>query len=77
MAQREIAENLSRFHLDDVIDRPTATPPSVSNGCRRSPWRCQPTAVLLLDEPAAGVPENERHDILAATDSATARVTSS
>jgi branched-chain amino acid transport system ATP-binding protein len=63
----EIAENLARFHLLDVMNERTATLPygkqrlleiavAIAAGPR----------VLLLDEPAAGVPENERHDILAA-----------
>jgi ABC-type branched-subunit amino acid transport system ATPase component len=50
----EIAENLDRFHLTDVMNQPTAT--AIATRPR----------VLLLDEPAAGVPESERHDILAA-----------
>jgi ABC-type branched-subunit amino acid transport system ATPase component len=63
----EIAENLARFGLLDVMNEPTATLPygkqrlleiavAIAAGPR----------VLLLDEPAAGVPESERHDILAA-----------
>ena len=63
----EITENLKRFHLLDVMNEPTATLPygkqrlleiavAIAAGPR----------VLLLDEPAAGVPESERHDILAA-----------
>lgn len=63
----EIAQHLSRFHLLDVMNERTATLPygkqrlleiavAIATGPR----------VLLLDEPAAGVPESERHDILAA-----------
>jgi branched-chain amino acid transport system ATP-binding protein len=63
----EIAENLSRFHLLDVMNEPTATLPygkqrllEIAVAIATKP------RVLLLDEPAAGVPEGERHDILAA-----------
>ncbi len=63
----EIARHLTHFHLDDVMNERTVTLPygkqrlleialAIAAGPR----------VLLLDEPAAGVPENERHDILAA-----------
>jgi ABC-type branched-subunit amino acid transport system ATPase component len=63
----EIAENLARFHLLDVMNEPTATLPygkqrllEIAVAIAAKP------RVLLLDEPAAGVPEGERHDILAA-----------
>ena len=63
----EIAENLSRFHLLDVMNEPTVTLPygkqrllEIAVAIATKP------RVLLLDEPAAGVPEGERHDILAA-----------
>jgi len=63
----EIAENLARFHLLDVMNEPTATLPygkqrllEIALAIAARP------RVLLLDEPAAGVPESERHDILAA-----------
>ena len=63
----EIAENLSRFHLLDVMNELTATLPygkqrllEIAVAIAAKP------RVLLLDEPAAGVPESERHDILAA-----------
>ena len=63
----EIAELLTRFGLDAEMDQPT----------RRLPYGKQRLLeialalatrpqVLLLDEPAAGVPEEERQDILAA-----------
>jgi branched-chain amino acid transport system ATP-binding protein len=63
----EIAEHLSRFHLLDVMNERTATLPygkqrllEIAVAIATRP------RVLLLDEPAAGVPESERHDILAA-----------
>src|ERR1700748_1251585 len=63
----EIAENLSRFHLLDVMNEPTATLPygkqrllEIAVAIAAKP------RVLLLDAPAAGVPEGERKDILAA-----------
>jgi ABC-type branched-subunit amino acid transport system ATPase component len=63
----EIAENLERFHLTDVMNEATATLPygkqrllEIAVAIATKP------RVLLLDEPAAGVPESERHDILAA-----------
>src|SRR5262249_19213174 len=61
----EIVEILGMFHLEDVMETRTATLPygkqrlleiAVAIACR--------PRVLLLDEPAAGVPEDERHDIL-------------
>lgn len=64
---REIAETLARFRLLDVMNEPTATLPygkqrllEIAVAIATKP------RVLLLDEPAAGVPESERHDILAA-----------
>ena len=63
----EITENLARFHLLDVMHEPTAALPygkqrllEIAVALAAKP------RVLLLDEPAAGVPESERHDILAA-----------
>jgi branched-chain amino acid transport system ATP-binding protein len=56
---------LEQFRLDDVIDRRTAVLPygkqrlleiAVAIACR--------PRLLLLDEPAAGVPEHERREIL-------------
>jgi len=63
----ESVEILERFHLTDVIEERTAVLPygkqrlleiAVAIACR--------PRVLLLDEPAAGVPEDERHEILSA-----------
>jgi branched-chain amino acid transport system ATP-binding protein len=63
----EIAEILVRFHLLDVMNDLTVTLPygkqrllEIAVAIAARP------RVLLLDEPAAGVPESERHDILAA-----------
>jgi ABC-type branched-subunit amino acid transport system ATPase component len=63
----EIADTLARFHLLDVMGERTATLPygkqrllEIAVAIAAKP------RVLLLDEPAAGVPEIERHDILAA-----------
>ena len=63
----EITEILARFHLLDVMHEPTAALPygkqrllEIAVAIATKP------RVLLLDEPAAGVPESERHDILAA-----------
>ena len=63
----EIAENLARFHLLDVMNDLTATLPygkqrllEIAVAIAAKP------RVLLLDEPAAGVPESERHHILTA-----------
>ena len=63
----EIEELLTRFGLESVMDQPTRT---LAYGKQRLleialALACRPR-VLLLDEPAAGVPEDERHDILAA-----------
>ena len=72
----EIAGILQRFHLADAMHERTATLPygkqrlleialSIASGPR----------VLLLDEPAAGVPEDERHEILASIAALPADVT--
>ena len=62
----EVTEILQRYRLADVMNERTAILPygkqrlleiAVAVACR--------PRVLLLDEPAAGVPEDERHDILA------------
>lgn len=63
----ESAELMTRFHLDDVFDVRAGT---LAYGKQRLleiavAITCRPR-VLLLDEPAAGVPEEEREDILSA-----------
>ncbi len=62
----EIAELLERFRLTDVMAERTATLPYGKQRLLEIAvaFACRPR-VLLLDEPAAGVPEAERHDILA------------
>jgi branched-chain amino acid transport system ATP-binding protein len=62
-----IAELLERFHLADVmLERTTALPYGKQRLLEIAlAIACAPR-VLLLDEPAAGVPEDERHEILAA-----------
>jgi branched-chain amino acid transport system ATP-binding protein len=62
----EIVEIAGRFRLTDVLDERTA---SLAYGKQRLleiavAFACKPR-VLLLDEPAAGVPEAERHELLA------------
>jgi branched-chain amino acid transport system ATP-binding protein len=62
-----IVDMLVRFHLAEVMHERTAT---LSYGRQRLleialAIACAPQ-LLLLDEPAAGVPEEERHEILAA-----------
>jgi ABC-type branched-subunit amino acid transport system ATPase component len=63
----DIVGMLERFRLADVMHERVAT---LAYGKQRLleialAIACQPR-VLLLDEPAAGVPEEERHEILAA-----------
>jgi len=62
----ELVELLERFHLTDVMFERTG---NLAYGKQRLleialAIACRPH-VLLLDEPAAGVPEEERHEILA------------
>ena len=61
----ESVEILDRFHLADVMDERTATLPYGKQRLLEIALAiaCKPR-VLLLDEPAAGVPEAQRHDIL-------------
>ena len=66
LLSREVAEVAERFGLADVLDQTTA---SLPYGRQRQleiavAFAAKPR-VLLLDEPAAGVPEAERHDLLA------------
>jgi ABC-type branched-subunit amino acid transport system ATPase component len=62
----EVAELLERFRLTDVMIERTATLPYGKQRLLEIAvaFACRPR-VLLLDEPAAGVPEAERQDILA------------
>jgi ABC-type branched-subunit amino acid transport system ATPase component len=62
----EVVSLLERFGLADVMDQRTAVLPYGKQRLLEIAlaFACQPR-VLLLDEPAAGVPEAERHDILA------------
>jgi len=72
----DLVELLDRFRLADVMHERTATLPygrqrllEIALACA-----CKPR-VLLLDEPAAGVPESERHEILATIEALPASVT--
>jgi len=62
----EIVEVLTRFHLTDVMYERTGNLPYGKQRLLEIALAiaCRPH-VLLLDEPAAGVPEEERHEILA------------
>ena len=62
----EIVSLLERFGLTDVMDERTAVLPYGKQRLLEIAlaFACKPH-VLLLDEPAAGVPEAERHEILA------------
>jgi branched-chain amino acid transport system ATP-binding protein len=63
----ESVDVLERFHLADVMNERTGTLPYGKQRLLEIALAiaCRPH-VLLLDEPAAGVPEAQRHDILAA-----------
>jgi len=62
----EIVEIVERFHLADVMHERTAILPYGKQRLLEIAlaFACRPR-LLLLDEPAAGVPEAERHELLA------------
>ncbi len=62
----EIVDIVERFRLADVMHERTATLPYGKQRLLEIAlaFACRPH-VLLLDEPAAGVPEAERHELLA------------
>ncbi len=62
----EIVEIAARFRLTDVLDEKTSGLPYGKQRLLEIAvaFACRPR-VLLLDEPAAGVPEAERHELLA------------
>jgi ABC-type branched-subunit amino acid transport system ATPase component len=62
----EIAETVERFRLGDVMHQRTATLPYGKQRLLEIAlaFACRPK-LLLLDEPAAGVPEAERQELLA------------
>jgi branched-chain amino acid transport system ATP-binding protein len=72
----EIVEILGRFHLTDVMYERTGNLPYGKQRLLEIALAiaCRPN-VLLLDEPAAGVPEDERHEILATVAALPADVT--
>jgi len=72
----EIAELLERFKLGDVMNQRTASLPYGKQRLMEIALAiaCRPR-VLLLDEPAAGVPEGDRHELLAAVAALPADVT--
>jgi len=72
----EIVEILGRFHLTDVMYERTGNLPYGKQRLLEIALAiaCRPH-VLLLDEPAAGVPEDERHEILATVAALPADVT--
>ena len=62
----DIVDIAQRFRLTDVLDERTSTLPYGKQRLLEIAvaFACRPR-VLLLDEPAAGVPEAERHELLA------------
>jgi branched-chain amino acid transport system ATP-binding protein len=71
-----IGEIIERFHLGDVMHERTVRLPYGKQRLLEIALAiaCRPQ-VLLLDEPAAGVPDDERHEILAAVGALPADVT--
>ena len=72
----EIADLIERFRLADAIHERTATLPYGKQRLLEIALAvaCRPR-VLLLDEPAAGVPEADRHELLATIASSARDVT--
>jgi ABC-type branched-subunit amino acid transport system ATPase component len=72
----EIVELIERFRLGDVMHERTAILPYGKQRLLEIALAiaCRPR-VLLLDEPAAGVPEDERHEILATVEALPENVT--
>ncbi len=72
----EIVEILERFRLTDVMHERTAILPYGKQRLLEIAlaFACRPR-LLLLDEPAAGVPEAERHELLATIEALPAEVT--
>jgi ABC-type branched-subunit amino acid transport system ATPase component len=72
----EIVEIVERFRLTDVMHERTAILPYGKQRLLEIAlaFACRPR-VLLLDEPAAGVPEAERHERLATIEALPAEVT--
>jgi ABC-type branched-subunit amino acid transport system ATPase component len=72
----EIVEILERFRLVDVMHERTAILPYGKQRLLEIAlaFACRPQ-LLLLDEPAAGVPDAERHELLATIEALPAEVT--
>jgi branched-chain amino acid transport system ATP-binding protein len=72
----EIVEIVERFRLVEVMHQRTAVLPYGKQRLLEIAlaYACRPR-VLLLDEPAAGVPEAERHELLATIEALPAEVT--
>jgi branched-chain amino acid transport system ATP-binding protein len=72
----EIVEIIERFRLADIMLERTATLPYGKQRLLEIAlaFACRPH-LLLLDEPAAGVPEAERHELLATIEALPAEVT--
>jgi len=72
----EIVEIVERFRLTDVMHERAAILPYGKQRLLEIAlaFACRPR-VLLLDEPAAGVPEAERHELLATIEALPAEVT--